>query len=76
MLVFEENWGKTGVPRGKPLGAKERTNNKLNPNMVSMPGFKLGPNWSEVSTLTTAPSLLVTNYRGLIEEGGGGGGKG
>ena len=36
-----------------------------------MPGFKPGPNWSEVSTLTTAPPLLVTNYRGLIEEGGG-----
>ena len=28
--------GKTGVPREKPLGAKERTNNKLNPHMVSL----------------------------------------
>ena len=26
---------KTGVPGEKPLGAKERTTNKLNPHMVS-----------------------------------------
>ena len=26
--------GKTGVPGEKPLGAKERTNNKLNPHMA------------------------------------------
>ena len=32
MLVVEE--------RGKPLGAKERTNNKLNPHTASTPGFK------------------------------------
>ena len=35
--------GKTGVPGEKPLGAKERTNNKLNPNMASMPEFEPGP---------------------------------
>ena len=35
----------------KPLGAKERTNNKLNPHMVSTPGFEHGPHWWEVSTL-------------------------
>ena len=35
--------GKTGVPREKPLGAKERTNNKLNPHMASTPGFEPGP---------------------------------
>ena len=29
--------GKTGVPGEKPLGAKERTNNKLNPHMASTP---------------------------------------
>ena len=27
-----------GVPGEKPLGARERTNNKLNPHMASMPG--------------------------------------
>ena len=49
--------GKSGVPGEKPLGAKERTNNKLNPHMASTPGFEPGPNWWEASALTTAPSL-------------------
>ena len=49
--------GKTGVPGEKPLGAKERTNNKLNPRMASTPGFEPGPHWWEESALTTAPSL-------------------
>ena len=31
--------GKTGVPGEKPLGARERTNNKLNPHMASTPGL-------------------------------------
>ena len=35
--------GKTGVPGEKPLGAKDRTNNKLNPNMVSMLEFEPRP---------------------------------
>ena len=47
--------GRTGVPGEKPLGAKERTNNKLNPHMASMPGFEPRPHWWEASTLTTAP---------------------
>ena len=51
--------GKTGVPREKPLGAKERTNNKLNPHMASTPGFEPGPHWWEASALTTAPSLAT-----------------
>ena len=56
--------GKSGVPGGKPLGAKERTNNKLNPHMASTPGVKPGPHWWEASALTTfgcatlAPRLL------------------
>ena len=38
MLVFEE--GKTSVPGEKPLAAREKTNNKLNPHiMVSTLGF-------------------------------------
>jgi len=40
MLVFEE-WGKTGVPEEKPLGAEKRTNNKLNPHMT--PGPEIDP---------------------------------
>ena len=57
MLVFEER-GKPEYPGEKPLGAKERTNNKLNPHMVSTPGFEPGPHWWEASALTTAPPLL------------------
>ena len=49
--------GKTGVPGEKPLGARERTNNKLNPLMASTPGVEPGPHWWEARTLTTAPSL-------------------
>ena len=49
---------KTGVPGEKPLGARERTNNKLNLHMVSTPGFEPGPHWWEMSALTTAPPLL------------------
>ena len=50
--------GKTRVPGEKPLGARERTNNKLNPHMASTPGFEPGPYWWEASALTTAPPLL------------------
>ena len=57
MLVFEER-GKPEYPGEKPLGAKERTKNKLNPHMVSTPGFEPGPHWWEASALTTAPPLL------------------
>ena len=56
MLVFEER-GKLEYQEEKPLGAKERTNNRLNPHMASTPGFEPGPHWWEVSALTTAPSL-------------------
>ena len=41
----------------KPLGAKERTNNKHNPHMPSTPGFEPGPHLWEASALTTVPSL-------------------
>ena len=49
--------GKTGVPREKPLGEKQRTNNKLNPQIASTPGFEPGQHWWEASALTTTPSL-------------------
>jgi len=48
---------KTGVPGGKRLGARERTNNKLNPHAASTLGFEPGPHWWEASALTTAPPL-------------------
>ena len=50
--------GKTGVPGEKPLRARMRTNNKLNPHMMPSPGIKPGPFWLEASALNTAPSLL------------------
>ena len=37
--------GKNGVPREKPLGARERTNNKLNPHMALMLGFEPRSHW-------------------------------
>ena len=57
---------KTGVSGEKPLGARERTNNKLNPHtcMASRPGFGRGPHLWEASALTTAPPLLSDEYRG------------
>ena len=65
MLVFEER-GKLEYPDKKPLGAKERTNNKLNPHMASTPGNASGPHWWEASALTTAPSLLFQDRDGWI----------
>ena len=61
MLVFEER-GKPEYPEEKRLGAKERTNNKLNPHMASTPGFEPGPHRWEASALTTAPPLLPKVY--------------
>ena len=41
MLVFEERGKPEYIyPEKKPLGAKERTNKKLNPHMVLKPGFE------------------------------------
>jgi len=56
--------GKTEVPGEKPLKARTRTNNKLNPHMTPSPGVEPGPHWWEASALTTAPSLLAqpTNW--------------
>ena len=50
--------GKTGVPGEKPLGARQRTNNKLNAHVASDPGIEPGPHWWEGSALTTTPPLL------------------
>ena len=48
---------KTGVPGEKPLGARTRTNNKLNPHITPGPGDEPGPHWWEASALTTTPPL-------------------
>ena len=54
MLVFEE--------RRKPEYLEENlseqrreTNNKLNANMASTPGFETGPNWWEASAHIISP---------------------
>jgi len=45
-------------PGQKTLGARTRTNNKLNPLMTPGRGIEPGPHWWEASAITTAPSLL------------------
>ena len=64
--------GKAGVPREKPLGARERHNNKLKPHMASTLGFEPGSHWSEASALTTAPPLFpnvsVNSKSNLIQK--------
>ena len=50
-------WGKRKT-RKKSLGARMRTNNKLNPHVTPSPGIKPGPHWWETSALTTVQSLL------------------
>ena len=59
-----ENFGflgerKTGVPGEKPLGVKKRTNNKLNPQIVSKLGFEPGSHWWGANALNAAPSLVL-----------------
>jgi len=61
MLIFlwrEENQ-KT---HRKALGARTRTNIKLNPFMALGLGFEHGPHWWEASATTTAPSLLPCTF--------------
>ena len=69
MLVFEER-GKLTFE--KSLGARERTNNKLNPHMASTLGFEPGPHWREASVLTTEPPLpyhvIITSVEQLSVE--------
>ena len=60
--------GKTGVPREKPLEARTRTNNKLDPHLMPSPGLEPGPHWWEASALTTAPSLLPLKERQMHEK--------
>jgi len=47
--------GKTGEPREKPLGARTRTNNKLNPHITPSPEIEPGPHWWEAERI---PSFI------------------
>ena len=49
--------GITGVPGKKLLGAREKTNNQLNPLMALMPGFEPGPHWWEAPLFTLCWSV-------------------
>ena len=61
MLVFEER-------ARKPLGAKERTNKKLNPHMAPTPYIYLGklPNAGIFSTSHLTISPLVASWLVVI----------
>ena len=48
-----------GLSPEKPLGARERTNKKLNPHVVWKLGFEPVPHWWEASALTSADTLTL-----------------
>ena len=52
--------------RRKTLGARTRTNNKLNAHIMQRQGIKPGPHWWEASALTTGPSLLPICKAGIV----------
>jgi len=43
ITIWKFGEGKTGVPGEKPLGARKRINDKLNPHLTQSPGFESGP---------------------------------
>lgn len=47
--------GKTGLPGEKPLGAEQRSNNKLNPQIMPDLGIKPVTHWWGASPLTRRP---------------------
>ena len=51
--------GENQSTRRKASQNKERTNNKLNPQMTPGLGIEPGSHWWEASALTTAPPLLL-----------------
>ena len=55
---IEFGMGETGVPGEKPLRARTRTNNKLNPHLTPSLVIEFEPHWWEADALTTAPSQL------------------
>ena len=57
-LRREENWRTLR----KTLGARARTNNRLNPHMMPGPGIEPGTHWWYKSALTTATPLLPIKF--------------
>ena len=68
VLVFKEK-GKPEYPE-KNLLEQGREQKKLNPHMVSTPGFEPGPHWWEASALTNAPPLLPKTRNKAITSNG------
>ena len=60
IIQIEE--GKTGVPGEKPLGARTRTNNKLNPHVTLRLGIHPGPHWWETSATTHTNNTTLHDY--------------
>ena len=57
MVVFVEG-GKSEDSEKYPSERGQKTDIKLNPHVTPGPAIEFGPQWWEVGTLTTAPSLL------------------
>ena len=49
------------------LGARKRTNNKLNPHMTPRSGIKPGTQWWEASAVTTEPCLHPIKMTWVLE---------
>ena len=58
MAVFVEG-GKSEDSEKYPSERGQKTDIKLNPHVTPGPAIEFGPQWWEVGTLTTAPSLLT-----------------
>ena len=61
------NTGKTGVPGEKPLGARTRTNNKLNPHLTPSPGIVGGLRGRQTLNHCSipAPSVLPCTLKSI-----------
>ena len=60
VFIFVERIKPEITPR-KTIGARTRTNNKLNPHMMPGQRIESGPHWWKTSALKTAPSLHPTH---------------
>ena len=77
-LIFGSNWNleccflwgeeSRRTPK-KTLGARTRTNNKLDPHVTPGPGIEPGPQQWEVTALTTAPSPCIPKCISLTTAG-------
>ena len=61
--------GKTEVPGEKPLGARTRTNNKLNPHLTPSPRIEPGPHWWEacVGGKCSTKKVMVQTLAWLVD---------